>query len=66
MFYVMFPSDGHKAACHHEFQKHYRKVVVKIPIVHQRKRLTQRAAIGLRLFLNRIWHGRMSSQGHAV
>ena len=32
---VMFPSDGHKAACHHEFQKHYRKVVVKIPIVHQ-------------------------------
>ena len=35
MFYVMFPSDGHKAACHHECQKHYRKVVVKIPIVHQ-------------------------------
>ena len=23
MFYVMFPSDGHKAACHHEFQKQY-------------------------------------------
>ena len=37
MFYVMFPSDGHKAACHHEFQKHYRKVVVKIPVVPQRK-----------------------------
>ena len=35
MFYGMFPSDGHKAACHHEFQKHYRKVFVKIPIVHQ-------------------------------
>ena len=37
MFYVMFPSDGHKAACHHEFQKHYRTVVVKIPVVPQRK-----------------------------
>ena len=37
MFYVMFPSDGHKAACHHEFQKHYRKVVVKSPVVPQRK-----------------------------
>ena len=37
MFYVMFPSDGHKAACHHEFQKHYRKVVVKILVVPQRK-----------------------------
>ena len=37
MFYVMFPSDGHKAACHHEFQKHDRKVVVKIPVVPQRK-----------------------------
>ena len=37
MFYVMFPSDGHKAACHHEFQKHYRKGVVKIPVVPQRK-----------------------------
>ena len=37
MFYVMFPSDGHKAACHHEFQNHYRKVVVKIPVVPQRK-----------------------------
>ena len=37
MFYVMFPSDGHKAACHHEFQKHYRKGVVKIPGVPQRK-----------------------------
>lgn len=32
MFYIMFPSDGHKAACHQEFQKHYRKVVVKIPV----------------------------------
>ena len=37
MFYVMFPSDGHKAACHHEFQTHYRKVVVKLPVVPQRK-----------------------------
>ena len=37
MFYVMFPSDGHKSACHHEVQKHYRKVVVKIPVVPQRK-----------------------------
>ena len=32
MFYVMFPSDGHKAGCHQEFPKHYRKVVVKIPL----------------------------------
>ena len=32
MFYIMFPSDGHKAACHQEFPKHYRKVVVKIPV----------------------------------
>ena len=32
MFFVMFPSDGHKAACHEQFQKHYRKVVVKIPV----------------------------------
>ena len=32
MFYIMFPSDGHKAGCHHEFPKHYRKVVVKIPV----------------------------------
>jgi len=33
MFYIMFPSDGHKPACHNEFPKHYRKVVVKIPVV---------------------------------
>lgn len=32
MFYVMFPSDGHKAGCHQEFPKHYHKVVVKIPV----------------------------------
>lgn len=32
MFYVMFPSDGHKPACHQEFPKHYRKVVVKLPV----------------------------------
>ena len=32
MFYIMFPSDAHKPACHHEFPKHYRKVVVKIPV----------------------------------
>ena len=32
MFFIMFPSDGHKACCHHEFPKHYRKVVVKIPV----------------------------------
>ena len=31
MFYIMFPSDGHKAGAHNEFPKHYRKVVVKIP-----------------------------------
>ena len=32
MFYIMFPSDGHKAACYQEFPKLYRKVVVKIPV----------------------------------
>ena len=35
MFYIMFPSDGHKAGCHNDFPKHYRKVVVKIPIPAQ-------------------------------
>ncbi len=33
MFYIMFPSDGHKASAHNEFPKHYRKVVVKIPVI---------------------------------
>ena len=33
MFYIMFPSDGHKAGGHNEFPKHYRKVVVKIPVI---------------------------------
>ena len=33
MFYIMFPSDGHKAGAHNEFPKHYRKVVVKIPVM---------------------------------
>ena len=32
MFYIMFPSDGHRPGCHQEFPKHYRKVVVKIPV----------------------------------
>ena len=32
MFYIMFPSDCHKAGAHNEFPKHYRKVVVKIPV----------------------------------
>ena len=32
MFFIMFPSDAHKAGCHNEFPKHYRKVVVKIPV----------------------------------
>ena len=31
-FCILFPSDGHKACCHNEFPKHYKKVVVKIPI----------------------------------
>ena len=35
MFYIMFPSDGPKAGCHNEFPKHYRTVVVKIPIPAQ-------------------------------
>ena len=33
MFYIMFPSDGHKPGCHQEFPKHYRKVVVKLPVI---------------------------------
>ena len=33
MFFIMFPSDGHKACCHQIYPKHYRKVVVKIPVV---------------------------------
>ena len=33
MFYIMFPSDGHKAGCHQMYPKHYRKVVVKIPVI---------------------------------
>lgn len=32
MFYIMFPCDAHKGSCHREFPKHYRKVVVKIPV----------------------------------
>ena len=32
MFYIMFPSDGHKAGCHQVYPKRYRKVVVKIPV----------------------------------
>lgn len=32
MFYVMFPSDAHKPACHREYVKHYKKVVVKLPV----------------------------------
>lgn len=32
MFYIMFPSDGHKGSCHQQFPKRYRKVVVKIPV----------------------------------
>lgn len=32
MFYMMFPSDAHKTACHREFVKHYKKVVVKLPV----------------------------------
>lgn len=31
-FYILFPSDGHKAGCHREDQKHYRKIIVKIPV----------------------------------
>jgi len=32
MFYIMFPADGHKATCHQETPRRYRKIVVKIPI----------------------------------
>jgi biofilm protein TabA len=31
-FYILFPSDGHKCCCHRQDQKHYRKIVVKIPV----------------------------------
>ena len=32
MFYILFPEDVHRAGCHHEFPKHCRKVVLKIPV----------------------------------
>ena len=31
-FYIMFPSDAHKCGCHNEFPKHYKKIVVKLPV----------------------------------
>lgn len=31
-FYILFPSDGHKCTCHRDEQKHYKKIVVKIPV----------------------------------
>lgn len=32
MFYIMFPADAHKPGCHNEFPKHYKKVIVKLPV----------------------------------
>lgn len=32
MFYILFPGDAHRAGCHHEFPKHCKKAVVKIPV----------------------------------
>lgn len=32
MFYILFPEDAHRAGCHHEFPKHCRKAIIKIPI----------------------------------
>ena len=32
MFYILFPGDAHRSGCHHEFPKHCKKVVVKIPV----------------------------------
>ena len=32
MFYIMLPGDAHKSGAHHEFPKHVKKVVVKIPV----------------------------------
>ncbi len=34
MFYVVYPSDGHKPCCHEKTPTSYRKVVVKIKIDH--------------------------------
>ena len=35
MFYIMFPSDGHKPGCHQIYPKHFRKVVVKLPVIEK-------------------------------
>lgn len=32
MFYVLYPSDGHKPCCHEEAQTNYKKVLAKIKI----------------------------------
>lgn len=32
MFYIMFPADAHKPGCHNEFPKHYKKIIVKLPV----------------------------------
>lgn len=34
-FYIMYPSDAHKAGCHNEFVKTYKKVVVKLPVMEE-------------------------------
>lgn len=33
--YVMHPFDGHKACCHKKQAAHYRKLVIKIPVLRQ-------------------------------
>ena len=38
MFYVVYPSDGHKPCCHESRPTKYRKVVVKVkidPLLHR-------------------------------
>lgn len=32
LFYILFPNDGHKACCHIDNEKSYRKIVVKCEI----------------------------------
>lgn len=31
-FYVLFPSDAHKPSRHREMPKHFKKIVIKIPV----------------------------------
>ena len=38
MFYIMFPSDGHKTKCHRQYPKSFKKVVIKIPVKSRKEK----------------------------